>query len=168
MFCVLEGPQDWLGLQECEEAWECVRSHVPHGNDVSDHHRSINEQGQVLRSTSDLAGSGSCLIHSHRYGQFLRAYTSFVMCRCMKLSLVHDMAECIVGDITPSDNVSKAEKHRREEASATTTTHRPPGTITFSCVFFLFLLFISGSNETTHRSSARWTQTGDLCAVGGI
>ncbi|KAL0967382.1 hypothetical protein UPYG_G00251530 [Umbra pygmaea] len=36
--------------------------------------------------------------------------------RCMKLALVHDMAECIVGDIAPKDNVSKAEKHRREEA----------------------------------------------------
>ncbi|KAJ8009006.1 hypothetical protein DPEC_G00084320 [Dallia pectoralis] len=36
--------------------------------------------------------------------------------RCMKLALVHDMAECIVGDIAPSDNVSKEEKHRREEA----------------------------------------------------
>lgn len=36
--------------------------------------------------------------------------------RCIKLALVHDMAECIVGDIAPSDNVSKAEKHRREEA----------------------------------------------------
>uniref|UniRef100_UPI003AAFFBE1 5'-deoxynucleotidase HDDC2 isoform X1 n=1 Tax=Centroberyx gerrardi TaxID=166262 RepID=UPI003AAFFBE1 len=35
--------------------------------------------------------------------------------RCIKLSLVHDMAECIVGDIAPADNVSKAEKHRREE-----------------------------------------------------
>lgn len=35
--------------------------------------------------------------------------------RCMKLALVHDMAECIVGDIAPTDNISKAEKHRREE-----------------------------------------------------
>ncbi|KAJ3607135.1 hypothetical protein NHX12_026649 [Muraenolepis orangiensis] len=35
--------------------------------------------------------------------------------RCMKLALVHDMAECIVGDITPMDNVSKEEKHRREK-----------------------------------------------------
>lgn len=32
------------------------------------------------------------------------------------MALVHDMAECIVGDIAPSDNVSKEEKHRREEA----------------------------------------------------
>ncbi|XP_070705208.1 5'-deoxynucleotidase HDDC2 [Pempheris klunzingeri] len=37
--------------------------------------------------------------------------------RCIKLALVHDMAECIVGDIAPSDNISKAEKHRREEAT---------------------------------------------------
>ncbi|XP_028996421.1 HD domain-containing protein 2 [Betta splendens] len=35
--------------------------------------------------------------------------------RCIKLALVHDMAECIVGDIAPSDNISKAEKHQREE-----------------------------------------------------
>ncbi|KAG7461011.1 hypothetical protein MATL_G00204980 [Megalops atlanticus] len=35
--------------------------------------------------------------------------------RCVKLALVHDMAECIVGDIAPADNISKAEKHRREE-----------------------------------------------------
>ncbi|XP_036438015.1 HD domain-containing protein 2 [Colossoma macropomum] len=35
--------------------------------------------------------------------------------RCMKLALVHDLAECIVGDIAPADNVSKAEKHRREK-----------------------------------------------------
>ncbi|XP_077601170.1 5'-deoxynucleotidase HDDC2 isoform X2 [Stigmatopora nigra] len=37
--------------------------------------------------------------------------------KCIKLALVHDMAECIVGDLTPSDNVSKEEKHRREEAA---------------------------------------------------
>lgn len=71
----------------------------------------------------------SCLIHSHRYEQFSHAYTNFIMCRCIKLALVHDMAECIVGDIAPSDNISKAEKRRREEASATTTTHCPCGTI---------------------------------------
>uniref|UniRef100_UPI00398F2DE7 5'-deoxynucleotidase HDDC2 n=1 Tax=Pristiophorus japonicus TaxID=55135 RepID=UPI00398F2DE7 len=35
--------------------------------------------------------------------------------RCIKLALVHDMAECIVGDIAPADNISKKEKHRREE-----------------------------------------------------
>lgn len=33
---------------------------------------------------------------------------------CMKMALVHDMAESLVGDITPKDKVSKAEKARRE------------------------------------------------------
>ena len=42
---------------------------------------------------------------------------SMAVLRCIKLALVHDMAECIVGDIAPSDNISKTEKHRREEVS---------------------------------------------------
>lgn len=33
---------------------------------------------------------------------------------CMKMALIHDMAESLVGDITPRDQVSKAEKARRE------------------------------------------------------
>lgn len=33
---------------------------------------------------------------------------------CMKMALIHDMAESLVGDITPVDKVSKAEKARRE------------------------------------------------------
>ncbi|KAK2186612.1 hypothetical protein NP493_194g00029 [Ridgeia piscesae] len=37
--------------------------------------------------------------------------------KCVKLTLVHDMAECIVGDIVPSDGVSKEEKHRKEKAA---------------------------------------------------
>lgn len=39
--------------------------------------------------------------------------------KCMKLALVHDMAELIVGDITPLDNVPKEEKNRRELESMT-------------------------------------------------
>jgi len=35
----------------------------------------------------------------------------------MKLALVHDLAECIVGDITPFCGVSPAEKHQREDAA---------------------------------------------------
>ncbi|XP_066035356.1 5'-deoxynucleotidase HDDC2 isoform X2 [Chamaea fasciata] len=35
--------------------------------------------------------------------------------RCIRLALVHDMAECIVGDIAPADNIPKEEKHRREK-----------------------------------------------------
>ncbi|KAK3645661.1 hypothetical protein LTR56_003738 [Elasticomyces elasticus] len=34
--------------------------------------------------------------------------------RCTRMALVHDMAEALVGDITPIDGVSKPEKSRRE------------------------------------------------------
>ncbi|KAI9785313.1 MAG: hypothetical protein M1839_000330 [Geoglossum umbratile] len=33
---------------------------------------------------------------------------------CTKMALVHDMAESLVGDITPVDGISKPEKNRRE------------------------------------------------------
>ena len=36
------------------------------------------------------------------------------MCRCMKMALVHDIAESIAGDITPFCNVTKEEKHKLE------------------------------------------------------
>lgn len=35
----------------------------------------------------------------------------------MELTIVHDLAECIVGDITPVCGVSVEEKHRREQAA---------------------------------------------------
>ncbi|XP_039057932.1 5'-deoxynucleotidase HDDC2-like [Hibiscus syriacus] len=34
--------------------------------------------------------------------------------KCVKMAIVHDIAEAIVGDITPSDGISKDEKSRRE------------------------------------------------------
>ncbi|TVU46393.1 hypothetical protein EJB05_05926 [Eragrostis curvula] len=37
--------------------------------------------------------------------------------RCIKIAIVHDLAEAIVGDITPSDGIPKAEKSRREQAA---------------------------------------------------
>lgn len=36
------------------------------------------------------------------------------LARCMKMCLIHDMAEAVVGDITPVDGVPKPEKSRRE------------------------------------------------------
>ncbi|PVU84929.1 hypothetical protein BB560_007210 [Smittium megazygosporum] len=34
--------------------------------------------------------------------------------RCIKIALIHDIAESIVGDITPFDNISKEEKYTLE------------------------------------------------------
>ena len=45
----------------------------------------------------------------------LRCFNSAFVTRCLKLAVVHDLAECIVGDITPSDPMGREEKHRREK-----------------------------------------------------
>lgn len=34
--------------------------------------------------------------------------------KCVRLAIVHDLAESIVGDITPSDGITDDEKHKRE------------------------------------------------------
>eukprot|EP00170_Pyropia_yezoensis_P009483 contig_41929_g9519 len=43
-----------------------------------------------------------------------------VSAHAMKLALVHDLAEALVGDITPHDGVSGEEKERRERAAMAT------------------------------------------------
>lgn len=40
------------------------------------------------------------------------------MNKCIRMCLVHDMAESLVGDITPRDKVDKPEKSRRESLTA--------------------------------------------------
>ena len=37
--------------------------------------------------------------------------------KCIKLSLVHDLGESIVGDITPYDGISKEDKYQREKSA---------------------------------------------------
>jgi len=48
---------------------------------------------------------------------------------CMKMALVHDMAEALVGDITPMDGVNKDEKNRREETTMDYFTNRLLGKV---------------------------------------
>ena len=40
--------------------------------------------------------------------------------KCIKIALVHDIAECIVGDITPHDNISKEDKSKQESGALET------------------------------------------------
>ncbi|KAI5950925.1 hypothetical protein KGF54_003999 [Candida jiufengensis] len=35
--------------------------------------------------------------------------------KCVKIAIIHDIAECLVGDITPFAGINKNEKHRREK-----------------------------------------------------
>lgn len=48
---------------------------------------------------------------------------------CIKMALVHDLAECIVGDITPYDGISKEEKNRRETQAIQQITSSLPKSI---------------------------------------
>lgn len=37
--------------------------------------------------------------------------------KCVQMAVVHDLAEALVGDITPHDGISKAQKQKLEEVS---------------------------------------------------
>ncbi|XP_053210138.1 5'-deoxynucleotidase HDDC2-like, partial [Panonychus citri] len=50
--------------------------------------------------------------------------------KVIKLSLVHDIAECIVGDFTPYDDISPEEKHRLEENAVQYLSSLLPSTVT--------------------------------------
>ena len=60
-------------------------------------------------------------VGDHMYFMALMALTStpenLDRSRCIEIALVHDLAECIVGDITPEkfSGVSKEEKHKMEQ-----------------------------------------------------
>jgi putative hydrolase of HD superfamily len=54
--------------------------------------------------------------------------------KCIRLALIHDIAESVVGDITPGDGVAKTEKARREQSTVEHierkllgNVHRAPG-----------------------------------------
>ena len=49
--------------------------------------------------------------------------------KCMKMCLIHDMAELLVGDITPVDGVPKPEKSRREASTMDFLCHNLLGNV---------------------------------------
>ena len=56
------------------------------------------------------------------YTVFLKKcwYIGIFSCsRCIKMALVHDLGESVVGDLTPHCGVSREEKHQREKVSST-------------------------------------------------
>ncbi|XP_076437766.1 5'-deoxynucleotidase HDDC2-like [Babylonia areolata] len=75
--------------------------------------KRVRRTGWVLRGVTDPES-----VSDHMYRVAMTAVLApppLNADKCVKMALVHDMAECIVGDLTPHDNVSKEEKHRREE-----------------------------------------------------
>ncbi|KAK6618226.1 hypothetical protein RUM44_002677 [Polyplax serrata] len=78
---------------------------------------SLKRTGWVLRNVEDPETVSG---HMYRMGimTFLIPDSSGVdRTKCMKLSLVHDLAECIVGDLTPFCGVDPVEKHRQEDVA---------------------------------------------------
>ena len=49
--------------------------------------------------------------------------------KCVMMSLIHDMAESLVGDLTPADKVPKTEKSRRESMSMDYITQKLLGNV---------------------------------------
>lgn len=47
--------------------------------------------------------------------------------RCVAMAVAHDLAECVVGDITPYDGVGADEKRRREEEAMRRLDSLAPG-----------------------------------------
>jgi putative hydrolase of HD superfamily len=78
--------------------------------------------GWALRGIAD---PESVAEHSHRMALLAlvlapRAEPPLDAARCVSMVLVHDLAEALVGDITPFDGVEAEEKRRREEEAMRT------------------------------------------------
>ncbi|KAI3775337.1 hypothetical protein L1987_49909 [Smallanthus sonchifolius] len=77
--------------------------------------KSTKRAGWVKR---DIAGPESIADHMYRMGLMALIASDAPGVnrdKCIKMAIVHDIAEAIVGDITPSDGVPKVEKNRREK-----------------------------------------------------
>lgn len=55
--------------------------------------------------------------------------TRINLAHCSRMALVHDMAEALVGDLTPADKIPKAEKSRREASTMDYLTHKLLGQV---------------------------------------
>jgi putative hydrolase of HD superfamily len=77
--------------------------------------KDLKRQGWVIKGVKE---PESVADHSFRLGVMalvLAPRLGLDSSKCIKLALIHDVAESIVGDITPHDNVSKSDKSALEE-----------------------------------------------------
>ncbi|CAF1402271.1 unnamed protein product [Adineta steineri] len=69
--------------------------------------------------------------------------------RCMKLALVHDLAESVVGDLTEFDGIPKSEKHRRESEAMLYLTSLLPADVGRE----IFSLFNEYADQKTNEAT---------------
>ena len=94
--------------------------HTPHAElHAHSQHPSMQATPRTGWGRSGVAKPESIADHMYRMSMFAltAAGTEYNQNKLVKMALVHDIAEAIVGDIAPSDNISKEDKHEREAAA---------------------------------------------------
>ncbi|KAK7576235.1 hypothetical protein V9T40_012521 [Parthenolecanium corni] len=88
--------------------------------------KHLKRKGWVLEKVPDPES-----IASHMYRMAIMSFLIEPSCgidrlRCMELAVIHDLAECIVGDITPHCGISADEKRKKEQAAMEQITRLMP------------------------------------------
>ncbi|XP_059616629.1 5'-deoxynucleotidase HDDC2 [Phlebotomus argentipes] len=76
--------------------------------------KHLKRTGWVLRDVEDCETVSAHMYRMAMVTFLLDGSEGLDRLKCMELALVHDLAECTVGDITPYCGVSREEKKRRE------------------------------------------------------
>ncbi|XP_065220269.1 5'-deoxynucleotidase HDDC2 isoform X2 [Planococcus citri] len=79
--------------------------------------KHLKRTGWVLRKVQDPEAVAGHMYRMAVMSFLIESDSNIDRKKCMELAIVHDMAECIVGDITPICGISPAEKRRQEEAA---------------------------------------------------
>lgn len=94
------------------------------------HLKQLYRQGWILRGIApELCES----VAEHSFGNamlcllLLPRHPELDQLKVLKLALVHDLGEAYVGDITPQDDIPKAEKNRRESEAVHKILSKIPG-----------------------------------------
>ncbi|KAK0571790.1 hypothetical protein LWI29_021614 [Acer saccharum] len=76
--------------------------------------KTTKRAGWVLRDVKDPESISDHMYRMGLMGLIMADVPGVNRDKCIKMAIVHDIAEAIVGDITPSDGIPKEEKSRRE------------------------------------------------------
>ncbi|XP_055684820.1 5'-deoxynucleotidase HDDC2 [Lutzomyia longipalpis] len=76
--------------------------------------KHLKRTGWVLRNVQDCETVSAHMYRMSMVTFLLDGTEGLDRIKCMELALVHDLAECIVGDITPYCGISREEKKQRE------------------------------------------------------
>lgn len=86
-----------------------LRRNIVPCESVADHSWRVAILAFLLLSQSNTNHSNDTSKNDKNY-----SCNGFDIGKVIQIALIHDVAECIVGDITPEDNVSKHDKHQLE------------------------------------------------------